>query len=266
MPAAVAAEVRAMLKSVVDSGTATDADLKSFTLGGKSGTVRRIERGVGYAAGHYNAVFAGIFPVESPQFVIVVKLDNPAGVYFGGKTAAPVTKVVLEAALAARDAALDRASLAPGVLPRAREAYRPHAPPVRPPSVADAGAAGAAHDSAAPAPASLVPAELRREDVPSDPRPVRVVLDLPVRASGDAGARGASLAAPPRPVPPVNGLPVRDALFALQRAGFDAHLAPAPALGTAAGGRAFGRPAFRTVPAAGAVSAAGAVVTVYRQP
>lgn len=272
MPAAVAAEVRAMLKSVVDSGTATEADLKSFTLGGKSGTVRRIERGVGYAAGHYNAVFAGIFPVESPQFVIVVKLDNPAGVYFGGKTAAPVTKVVLEAALAARDAALDRASLASGVLPRAREAYRPHAPPVRPSSLADAGvgAGGAAHDSAAlvPPPGSLVPAELRREDAPPDPRPVRVVLDLPMRASRDTGARGASLAAslaaPPRPVPPVHGLPVRDALFALQRAGFDARLAPT--LGTPAGARALGRPAFRTVPAAGAVAAAGAVVTLYRQP
>ncbi|GJG87681.1 hypothetical protein tb265_28620 [Gemmatimonadetes bacterium T265] len=263
MPAAVAADVRAMLKSVVDSGTATDADLKSFTFGGKSGTVRRIERGVGYAAGHYNAVFAGIFPVESPQFVIVVKLDNPEGVYFGGKTAAPVTKVVLEAALAARDAALDRAALAPDVLPRAREAYRPRPSAVPARSLAEAG--GAARDSAAPPPASLVPAELRRDSVPAaEPGPVRVVLDLPVRVmTRDTGARGSSLL-PPRVVPPVQGLPVRDALFALQRAGFDARLAPGPAAVAAA--RALGRPAFRTVPAAGALAAAGAPVTLYRQP
>ena len=255
MAPAVAADVRAMLKSVVDSGTATDADLKSFTLGGKSGTVRRIERGVGYAAGHYNAVFAGIFPVESPQFVIVVKLDNPAGVYFGGKTAAPVTKVVLEAALAARDAALDRASLAPGVLPRAREAYRPHAPPVRATAVADGNAAP--HDSAGPPPGTLIPAEFRRDEfVAPEPAPVRVVLDLPMRAPH----AGPTLVGAAQPVPPVSGLPMRDALFALQRAGFDVHVAGAtPAM-------LLGRPAFRTVPAAGVLAAPGAVVTLYRHP
>lgn len=285
MPVEVAAGVRAMLKSVVDSGTATDADLASFTLGGKSGTVRRIERGVGYAAGHYNAVFAGIFPVESPQFVIVVKLDNPAGVYFGGKTAAPVTKVVLEAALAARDAALDRASLAAGVLPRAREAYRPHAPPtVRQSSVA------AAKDSA-PAPGALVPGDLRRDSAPAAPGPVRVVLDLPLRAPARAAAAGPSSARSETPgaapnavpvaaalavgsaaatagaltVPLVQGLPLRDALYAVQRAGFEARLAPAA--GARGAGRAvLGRAVARTVPAGGAPAAAGAVVTLYRQP
>ncbi len=267
MPPAVAADVRAMLKSVVDSGTATDADLKSFALGGKSGTVRRIERGVGYAAGHYNAVFAGIFPVESPQFVIVVKLDNPAGVYFGGKTAAPVSKVVLEAALAARDAALDRASLAPDVLPRAREAYRPHPTPARPWTVTDAKAT-AVRDSAAPAPTTLVPAELRRDaDAPAvDPAPVRVVLDLPARTARVASHDTTAFAAPPRTVPPVHGLPLRDALFALERAGFDARVAPGMPGAVPGAARTLGRAALRTVPAAGALAAAGAVVTLYRQP
>ncbi len=255
MPPAVAAEVRAMLKSVVDSGTAAGADLASFTLGGKSGTVRRIERGVGYAAGHYNAVFAGLFPVESPQFVIVVKLENPAGVYYGGKTAAPVSKVVLEAALAARDAALDRASLAPSVLPRAREAFRPHP---RPASVA----AASAPESLPPAPETLVPSELRRDGgSAASPGPVRVVLDLPVRPARRALPESAGA---PRPVPRVQGLPVRDALFALQRAGFDARVAPGAGAWSAV--RGIGRAAARTVPAAGAVAAPGAVVTLFRQP
>ena len=52
---------------------------------------------------------SSIFPADEPQYVILVKLDNPRSDIFGGKTAAPVSKIVLQAALAAKDASLDRA-------------------------------------------------------------------------------------------------------------------------------------------------------------
>jgi cell division protein FtsI (penicillin-binding protein 3) len=266
MPAPVAAEVRAMLKSVVDSGTATGADLASFTVGGKSGTVRRIERGRGYAAGHYNAVFAGMFPVDDPQFVIVVKLDNPAGVYYGGKIAAPVTKVVLEAALAARDAALDRGALAARVEPQARDAYAP-----RPDTSPRARAARLAPAAPAPPPVAVVPAELRRDSAPRGAAPARVVLDLAapdVRAALRAAAAGRAPAAAPgptRPVPAVHGLPLRDAVVALHRAGFRVRVAGDAAPDTAVA-RDLGRPAGRTLPAAGAAAAPGALVTLHRLP
>ena len=54
----------------------------------------------GYGAGAYTASFVSLFPAEAPQYVILVKLDNPKGDIFGGKTAAPVSKIVLQAALA----------------------------------------------------------------------------------------------------------------------------------------------------------------------
>ena len=41
-----------------------------------------------------------------------MKIDSPRHAYFGGEIAAPVTKVVLRAALASRNAALDRSQLA----------------------------------------------------------------------------------------------------------------------------------------------------------
>jgi membrane peptidoglycan carboxypeptidase len=183
MTTRTAATMRAMLRSVVDSGTATDADLASFTLGGKSGTVRRIERGKGYTAGHYNAVFAGMFPVEDPQYVIVVKIDNPAGVYYGGKVAAPITKVVLQAALAARDAALDRTALAERVLPKARDAYTPKL---------------VAGDTLPPPAAPVAPIELRRERLETDTLSrgvVRYVVDLPAPRVAVRGADAPSAAA-----------------------------------------------------------------------
>jgi cell division protein FtsI (penicillin-binding protein 3) len=265
MPEGVAAEVRGMLRTVVDSGTASAADLATYAVGGKSGTVRRIERGQGYAAGHYNAVFVGMFPVDAPQYVIVVKVDNPAGVYYGGKTAAPVSKVVLQAAIAARDAALDRAALAARVRPGARLAY---APPPAPPAPAARAAAGESSAVAA-APVPVLPAELRRDSAPERladeaARAVRAVVDLPARGAAPGAGRARRT---PRAVPVVQGLPMRDAMVALHRAGYRVRLADgATGARDTDAARALGRPAGRTLPAAGATAAPGALVTLYRVP
>jgi len=65
-----------------------------------------------YAPGDYIASFAALFPADSPQLVLVVKIDHPhKGSYFAAQTAAPVTRSMLEQALAARTVALDRTRL-----------------------------------------------------------------------------------------------------------------------------------------------------------
>ncbi|HVE78817.1 MAG TPA: penicillin-binding protein 2, partial [Gemmatimonadaceae bacterium] len=130
----VATAVREMLAGVVARGTARQAEMTTFAVAGKSGTSRRAALGRGYVAGEYFASFVGLFPADAPQYVVLVKLDNPSGKYYGGQTAAPVTKVVLEAALAARDAALDRGAL----LARAERRAAAQPPPVPSPEpVAD---------------------------------------------------------------------------------------------------------------------------------
>jgi len=108
----VSSTLRKLLISVVDSGTGVKADLATFRLAGKSGTARRTMQGRGYVEGNYTASFVGLFPADDPQFVVLVKLDSPRGAYYGGDIAAPVSAVVLRAAIAARDAALDRGELA----------------------------------------------------------------------------------------------------------------------------------------------------------
>ncbi|HEY8312254.1 MAG TPA: penicillin-binding protein 2, partial [Gemmatimonadaceae bacterium] len=110
----VAAEVRTMLRDVVAGGTSTKADLATLDVAGKSGTALRNAHGH-YIAGSYTASFVGLFPDDKPQFVILVKLDNPQMGFYGGVVAGGVTNIVLRAALAARDAALDRAELASSV-------------------------------------------------------------------------------------------------------------------------------------------------------
>ena len=109
----VANTVRQMLADAVEEGgTAVKAGLASFSVAGKTGTARRFLVGrKGYAEGQYVASFVGLFPSDKPQYVILVKIDNPDGNYYGGSTAAPVSRSVLQAALAARNAALDRNAL-----------------------------------------------------------------------------------------------------------------------------------------------------------
>jgi len=108
----IAAQLRDILIETVARGTASEASMPSFAVAGKTGTARRVQYGAGYGRNEYTASFVGLFPGRDPQYVILVKMDNPKGSYFGGKTAAPVSRSILEAAVAARDAALDRGALA----------------------------------------------------------------------------------------------------------------------------------------------------------
>ena len=179
-----AKSVREMLRGVVETGTAAGSNLSSFDVAGKTGTAKRAIGGK-YMPGKYTASFVGMFPADNPQLVILVKLDDPTKSIYGGKAAAPVSKVVLQAALAARDAALDRRSLA-GAPSRAV--------PAAPPAIA-----GVAH---------------RRADVGTVAWVARV--DEPRETTAAVVTN--------RPVPNVNGMPVRRAVYELHRAGFRASL------------------------------------------
>jgi len=109
----VAAKLQEYLRSVVEEGggTGDKARLANYELAGKTGTARRFE-GRSYANKGYRASFAAYFPAKDPQLVLVVTIDDPTkGSYFGGATAAPLTKRMLEQALASRYISIDRARL-----------------------------------------------------------------------------------------------------------------------------------------------------------
>ncbi|MBW7934045.1 MAG: penicillin-binding protein 2 [Gemmatimonadaceae bacterium] len=185
MSPATARTMRGLLKGVLEGGTAQGASLATFEVAGKTGTAK-VARNKRYVAGEYTASFVGMFPADDPQIVILVKLDSPRKSIYGGKAAAPVSKTVLEAAIAARDAALDRDALS-----RAPQRVAA-APPV--------------DDPVQDAPAEVVVTES------AGTVPYVVTLDQPLRASPVvAGARA---------VPSVQGLSRRAAAHALHRAGF----------------------------------------------
>jgi cell division protein FtsI (penicillin-binding protein 3) len=110
---AVAARLREFMKGAVgEGGTGGGAQLANYSLLGKTGTAVRFEGGR-YVMGEYTASFAALFPADNPQLVVVVKIDNPTGKYYGGLTAAPVTRTMLQQALASRRVGIDRSRLTP---------------------------------------------------------------------------------------------------------------------------------------------------------
>ena len=108
----VAAELREFLREAAGTeGTGERAQLANYSVLGKTGTAVRFVDGR-YVPGEYTASFAAIFPADHPQLVVIVKIDNPRGSYYGGLTAAPVTRTMLQQALASRRVAIDRGRLA----------------------------------------------------------------------------------------------------------------------------------------------------------
>lgn len=66
--------MRNALFKVVDAGTAQKAKVEGYTIGGKTGTAEKIPRG----NGKYLLSFIGFAPVENPQVVVYVTVDEPA--------------------------------------------------------------------------------------------------------------------------------------------------------------------------------------------
>ncbi len=85
-----------MMEKVVSEGGGSKAAVKGYHFAGKTGTAEKLkDSGSGYSAGRYVASFVGFGPVEDPQVVILVVLDDPSGVYYGGQIAAPVAGDIL---------------------------------------------------------------------------------------------------------------------------------------------------------------------------
>ena len=79
-----------MLRSVVVNGHGKRADVPGYLVGGKTGTAQVAKSGDrGYEENASVGTFAGYAPIDDPQFVMVVKIDNPRDVIFAESSAAP---------------------------------------------------------------------------------------------------------------------------------------------------------------------------------
>lgn len=91
--------VLAMLKTVVDSGTATAARIPGYNVAGKTGTANKSRSsGVGYTS-DVVASFTGFVPAERPQLIVLALLDSPQNAHFAAQTAVPLFQAVAKETL-----------------------------------------------------------------------------------------------------------------------------------------------------------------------
>lgn len=84
--------MKALLDAVVSEGTGGKAYVEGFDIGGKTATSEKLPRG----NGKYIASFLGFAPTDNPQVMVLVLIDEPEGVYYGGTIAAPVAGEVFK--------------------------------------------------------------------------------------------------------------------------------------------------------------------------
>ncbi len=78
-----------LLENVVSNGTGVNAYIEGYRVGGKTGTAQY------YNQDKYDSSFIGIFPVNDPQFVVLVVLYGIEGnTYYASQTAAPLFKKI----------------------------------------------------------------------------------------------------------------------------------------------------------------------------
>jgi cell division protein FtsI (penicillin-binding protein 3) len=98
--AQTARTVRKIMQSVVtEGGTGQKAALAGYSVGGKTGTAQKISEKGGYAKDRFIASFIGFTPVEDPETVILVVIDEPTKRHYGGTVAAPVFRKIAHATL-----------------------------------------------------------------------------------------------------------------------------------------------------------------------
>lgn len=94
--------MRTLIKSVVTDGTAKNASVAGYSIGGKTGTSEKIDvfDENGHRVQDKIVSFVGIAPMEDPEYIVLVALDTPSretGIYIsGGVMAAPTVGAVMQ--------------------------------------------------------------------------------------------------------------------------------------------------------------------------
>lgn len=96
----ISAEVSRIISTImadeINSGGGLNAKIDGYNFCGKTGTAQRLNsEGTGYAEGQYIGSFVGFGPLEDPEYVVLIVVDNPSGVYYGAQVAAPVFKSMM---------------------------------------------------------------------------------------------------------------------------------------------------------------------------
>ena len=95
------AEMRRALQAVVENNGGSNAYIKGYKIGGKSGTAQKVVKGVSERDWEYVASYCCFAPADDPEIVMLIMADEPNRKidYYGSSVVVPYSRSVLEKAL-----------------------------------------------------------------------------------------------------------------------------------------------------------------------
>ncbi len=102
-----AERLKEVLVGVVDHGTGKKTRIEGIRIAGKTGTAQKGLPGrKGYVPGKYVTSFGGFFPADHPKYAVFVMLDEPERNKWGGASAAPLFRDLVESTIYSYDGIL----------------------------------------------------------------------------------------------------------------------------------------------------------------
>jgi len=93
-------EVVSMMEAMVTNNSAGTFVVEGYRTGAKTGTSQKIDAKTGGRSGGIVGSTIGVGPVEDPQILVYVVVDNPKRGSFGGSVAGPAYQDIMQVALA----------------------------------------------------------------------------------------------------------------------------------------------------------------------
>ena len=94
-------KINFLLNEVVQNGTGKKAGVEGISVGGKTGTSKKLENG-NYSENKVITSFIGAFPINNPKYLALILFDEPRRnkseslENFGGNTAAPTFSRIIK--------------------------------------------------------------------------------------------------------------------------------------------------------------------------
>ena len=87
----ISSTVRTILEAVVAEGGGKRAYIEGYRSGWKTATSEKLPRG----NGKYISSFIGFTPVDNPTLAVLVLVNEPEGIYYGGTVCAPAAAEIM---------------------------------------------------------------------------------------------------------------------------------------------------------------------------
>ena len=91
-----------ILENVVKEGTGTNAMLFTYSVAGKTGTAKKVQKvgnKIEYTTNKYISSFVGYAPVDEPKVCVLLSLNEPKNGAYASTAAAPAVGNIIERTL-----------------------------------------------------------------------------------------------------------------------------------------------------------------------